>query len=105
MVRYSFPRAIPPDSLAYSGFWTVERQRILAGPSARLRLNFVAQHVYLVLSGRGRLTVLVNGKRVRMIRVGGLSRLYTLLGYRTERAGLLELRFTPRISAYAFTFG
>jgi cytochrome c biogenesis protein CcdA/thiol-disulfide isomerase/thioredoxin len=105
MVRYRFPKGIPPDSLAYSGFWTVEGERIVAGPDARLRLSFIAQHVYLVLNGRGRLDVLVNGKKVRTIRVGGLSRLYTLLSYKTERAGLLELRFTRGISAYAFTFG
>jgi hypothetical protein len=65
----------------------------------------VAQHVYLVLNGRGRIDVRVNGKHVRTIHVSGLSRLYTLLNYKTERAGLLELRFTPGISAYAFTFG
>ena len=105
MVRYRFPKGIPPDSLAYSGFWTVEGERIVAGPDARLRLSFIAQHVYLVLNGRGHLDVLVNGKKVRTIRVGGLSRLYTLLSYKTDRAGLLELRFTPGISAYAFTFG
>jgi len=105
MIRYRFPKAIPPDSLAYSGSWTVEGERIVAGRDARLRLSFIAQNVYLVLSGRGRLDVLVNGKKVRTIRIGGLSRLYTLLGYKTERAGLLELRFTPGISAYAFTFG
>ena len=105
MVRYRFPKAIPPDSLAYSGFWTVEGERIVAGPDARLRLSFVAQHVYLVLNGRGRLDVHVNGKKVRTIPVAGLSRLYTLLSYKTDRAGLLELRFTRGISAYAFTFG
>jgi cytochrome c biogenesis protein CcdA/thiol-disulfide isomerase/thioredoxin len=105
MVRYRFPKAIAPDSLAYSGFWTVQGERIVSGPDARLWLSFVAQHVYLVLNGRGRLDVRVNGKHVRTIRVSGLSRLYTLLSYKTERAGLLELRFTPGISAYAFTFG
>ena len=105
MIQYRFPKAIPPDSLAYSGFWTVEGERIVAGRDARLRLSFIAQHVYLVLSGHGRLDVLVNGKKVRTIPIGGLSRLYTLLSYKTDRAGLLELRFTPGISAYAFTFG
>jgi cytochrome c biogenesis protein CcdA/thiol-disulfide isomerase/thioredoxin len=105
MIRYRFPKALSPDYLAYSGFWDVERQRIIAGPEARLRLGFIAQHVYLVLSGKGPLQVLVDGKRVRTIRVGGLSRLYTLLNYKAGRAGLLELRFTPGISAYAFTFG
>jgi cytochrome c biogenesis protein CcdA/thiol-disulfide isomerase/thioredoxin len=105
MIRYRFPKAIPPDSLGYSGFWSVNRQQIVAGPNARLRLSFIAEHVYLVLSGRGRLEIRVNGKHVRTIRVGGLSRLYTLLNYKTPRAGLLELRFTPHIAAYAFTFG
>jgi cytochrome c biogenesis protein CcdA/thiol-disulfide isomerase/thioredoxin len=105
MIRYRFPKSIPPDSLAYAGFWSVDRQRIVAGPNARLRLSFIAQHVYLVLSGRGELEVRVNGRHMRTIRVGGLSRLYTLLNYKTDRAGLLELRFMPHIAAYAFTFG
>jgi cytochrome c biogenesis protein CcdA/thiol-disulfide isomerase/thioredoxin len=103
--HYGFPKALPADSLAYAGRWTVERQRIVAGRNARLRLRFFAQHVYLVLGGRGHLEVRVNGKPLRTIRIGGISRLYTLLRYRAEREGLLELRFTPGISAYAFTFG
>jgi cytochrome c biogenesis protein CcdA/thiol-disulfide isomerase/thioredoxin len=103
--RYSFPKALPPDSLGYAGRWTVEGQRIVAGRGARLRLRFFAQNVYLVLGGRGRLEVRVNGKPVRTIRIGGISRLYTLLRYKAEREGLLELRFTPGTSAYAFTFG
>jgi hypothetical protein len=49
--------------------------------------------------------VLVDGKPVRTLRVGGLSRLYTLLQYPGLAEGTLELRFTPGISAYAFTFG
>ena len=72
---------------------------------ARLRLHFLAQNVYLVLSGRGRMQVLVGGRPVRTVRVNGLSRLYTLLHYKGLAEGALELRFTPGISAYAFTFG
>jgi cytochrome c biogenesis protein CcdA/thiol-disulfide isomerase/thioredoxin len=104
-VRYRFPREIPLNDLAYSGVWTVERQRIVAGPDARLRLHFLAQNVYLVLSGHGRLQVIVGGRPVTTIRVDGLSRLYTLLAYRGLAEGALELRFTPGIAAYAFTFG
>ena len=103
--RYSFPKALPPDSIAYAGRWMVEGQRIVAGRGARLRLRFFAQNVYLVLGGRGLLEVRVNDKPVRTVRIGGISRLYTLLRYRAEREGLLELRFTLGISAYAFTFG
>jgi thiol-disulfide isomerase/thioredoxin len=103
--RYRFPREIPLNDLAYSGVWTVERQRIVAGPDARLRLHFVAQNVYLVLSGHGRLQVIVGGRPAKTTRVNGLSRLYTLLHYRKLAEGALELRFTPGIAAYAFTFG
>jgi cytochrome c biogenesis protein CcdA/thiol-disulfide isomerase/thioredoxin len=102
---YHFPVALPLNELAYSGIWKVERQRIDAVHAARLRLHFVAQNVYLVLGGTGRVQVLVDGKTVRTIPVSGISRLYTLLHYPQEREGQLELRFTRGISAYAFTFG
>ena len=103
--NYRFPRAIPLNDLAYAGQWRVQRERIVAGSGARLRLHFLAQNVYLVLSGHGHLEVLVGGRRVKTIRVAGLSRLYTLLAYPGLSEGALELRFTPGIAAYAFTFG
>ena len=102
---YRFPAALPLNDLAYSGIWKVERQRIDAVHAARLRLHFVAQNVYLVLGGTGRVKVLVDGKTVRTVPISGIGRLYTLLHYPQEREGQLELRFTPGISAYAFTFG
>jgi cytochrome c biogenesis protein CcdA/thiol-disulfide isomerase/thioredoxin len=102
---YHFSPSLPPDGLTYDGLWKVGRQRIVAGDRARLRLRFFAQNVYLVLSGHGPLQVYVDGAHVRTIKVGGLSRLYTLLQYAHEREGLLELRCAPGISAYAFTFG
>jgi cytochrome c biogenesis protein CcdA/thiol-disulfide isomerase/thioredoxin len=105
VVPYKFPRSVPLNTLAYDGLWRVERQRIVAIDRARLRLHFLAQNVHLVLGGRGMLRVLVDGKPVDTIRVGGLSRLYTLLSYPTLREGELELRFSPGITAYAFTFG
>src|SRR5690349_6554885 len=104
-VSYRFPREIPLNDLAYSGIWKVERQRIVAVHNARLRLHFLAQNVYLVLSGKGRLQVIVGGRPVKTIPVSGLSRLYTLLHYPKLAEGALELRFTPGIAAYAFTFG
>jgi thiol-disulfide isomerase/thioredoxin len=102
---YRFPREIALNNLAYAGRWTVGRERIVAGRGARLRLHFLAQQVYLVLGGRGRMQVFVGGRPVKTVRVDGLSRLYTLLSYPRLSEGALELRFTPGISAYAFTFG
>ena len=105
IVPYKFPRSLALNTLAYDGLWRVERQRIDAVQRARLRLHFLAQNVYLVMSGRGTVKVLVDGKPVRTVRVGGLSRLYTLLSYPNLREGELELRFSPGVSGYAFTFG
>jgi hypothetical protein len=60
--------------------------------------------VYLVLGGHGRVQVFVNGRAQRTVPVDG-DRLYTLVDSPQEHDALLELRFTPGISAYAFTFG
>ena len=98
------PAQLPPDHLAYAGRWRVEQERAVAVRNARLRLRFRARDVHLVMTGRGQVDVLVDGKRVRTVRVEG-DRLYTLLSGEAERDGLLELRFAPGVAGYAFTFG
>jgi hypothetical protein len=39
------------------------------------------------------------------VSVSGLPRLYTLARFPQFRRGLLELRFSPSVAGYAFTFG
>ena len=102
--RYTFPPALAPDTFAYAGIWTVEDERIVAGRNARLRLHFHARSVHLVLAGRGTVGVELNGVRRADVQVTG-ARLYTLVTQPRARDGLLELSFTPGLSAYAFTFG
>jgi cytochrome c biogenesis protein CcdA/thiol-disulfide isomerase/thioredoxin len=100
---YTFPEDVPQNGLAYAGRWRVEGERAVAGEDARLRLHFYARNVYLVLGGRGRVDVLLGGKRTTTVPVGAYK-LYTLRrGPATD--ALLELRFTPGLQAYAFTFG
>jgi cytochrome c biogenesis protein CcdA/thiol-disulfide isomerase/thioredoxin len=101
---YTFPARLDTDRLAYGGLWQVEDERAVAGRDARLRLSFRAREVNLVLGGTGRVEVLLDGKRVRTVTVRG-SRLYNLLRLPAFRPGLLELRFTPGLAGYAFTFG
>jgi cytochrome c biogenesis protein CcdA/thiol-disulfide isomerase/thioredoxin len=101
---YHFPPSLPLHHLAFDGLWTVLDERAVTGPGARLRVHFEASKVYLVLGGRGTVRVLVNGRPQRTVRVDG-DRLYTLVDSPRDRDALLELRFTPNISAYAFTFG
>ncbi|MDQ5821108.1 MAG: cytochrome c biogenesis protein DipZ, partial [Actinomycetota bacterium] len=104
LARYTFPRILPQNELAYAGEWLVGPERIVAGKRARLRLHFHASRVYLVLSGKGSVEKLVDGKRMGSVRVDG-DRLYTLLELPRLADAVLELRFTPGLSAYAFTFG
>jgi cytochrome c biogenesis protein CcdA/thiol-disulfide isomerase/thioredoxin len=104
-VTYRFPPSrLAPNQFALAGSVRIEHQRIVAGRGARLRMRFRAQRVYLVLGGRGTVDVFLDGARERKARVNG-SRLYELVSQPMVRDGLLELRFTPGLSAYAFTFG
>jgi cytochrome c biogenesis protein CcdA/thiol-disulfide isomerase/thioredoxin len=101
---YHLPATVPPNDLAYGGRWKLEKERALAVKDARLRLHFRASKVFLVLGGHGSVDVLVDGKPVRTVQVDG-DRLYTLVDSPHELQALLELRFTPSVSGYAFTFG
>jgi cytochrome c biogenesis protein CcdA/thiol-disulfide isomerase/thioredoxin len=102
--RYALPVSVPESSFAYGGRWRVEGERIVAaGRDASLLLHFRASKVHLVLGGRGRVQVDFRGRRgiIRVTR----DRLYTLVALPRVRDGLLALRFTPGVAAYAFTFG
>ena len=101
---YTFPSSIPANTLAYAGTWKVGSEAITAGRGARLRLHFQAHDVYIVMGGRGTVQALVDGKPTRTIHVDA-QRLYTVRASRTETDASLELRFTPGVQAYSFTFG
>ena len=101
---YTFPRGLLENELAFGGVWTVEDERAIAGASAGLRLQYRARDVYLVLTGKGSVRVLVDGKPERTVRVAG-DRLYTLVARPEIGDHLLELRFSPGVAGYAFTFG
>jgi cytochrome c biogenesis protein CcdA/thiol-disulfide isomerase/thioredoxin len=102
--RYALPDELDRDQLAYGGRWRVEPERIVAGADATLRLRFHARAVHLVLSGLGSVQVLVDGRPHARRTVSG-DRLYTLARLPDRGTHLLELRVTPGVAAYAFTFG
>jgi cytochrome c biogenesis protein CcdA/thiol-disulfide isomerase/thioredoxin len=103
--KYAIPNAVPLNSVAYGGRWTVEEERIVAGRDARLRLAFHAHEVFLVLGGRGTFDVAVDGRPVKTVQVDE-DRLYELADLPGKvGAHTLELAFSPSVEAYAFTFG
>ena len=104
LASYKLPFVLDLNQLAYGGFWRVGVQRIVAGRGAALRLHFQARKVHLVLGGRGSVTVILNEKPLRKVAVTE-DRLYTLISLPRIEEGRLELRFTPGVEGYAFTFG
>jgi cytochrome c biogenesis protein CcdA/thiol-disulfide isomerase/thioredoxin len=103
-IDYRLPKRLAQDELAYGGSWRVESERIVAGRNAELQLHFQANDVYLVLGGRGRVDITIGGRKSPAVKVD-TYRLYTLRSSTTHADALLDLRFTPGVRAYAFTFG
>jgi hypothetical protein len=105
---YTIPKVVPQSGVAYGGRWLVDRERIVAGEGARLRLSYHARNVYLVLGKNGAdgsVQVSVDGKPVKTVSVTG-DRLYTLVARAGPAADhTLDLSFSPGTEAYAFTFG
>ncbi len=77
---YQFPtEPLGSDEMAYAGRVKVEQERLVAGQGARLRIQFLAREVNLVLGGRGKLEVFLDGKPEKTLTIGGEPRLYNLL--------------------------
>jgi len=104
MATYAFHITLLEDGFAYAGRWRIEGERSVAGAGARLRIRAYSRLVHLVLSRRGTVEVLVDGRRTRTVRVFA-NRLYTVADFGRKADRVVELRFSPGLAAYAFTFG
>lgn len=105
---YTLPPKLGEDAVALGGRWRVDKERSTAVSDATLRLRFRGRAVHLVLgtekTGRNAVEVLVDGRRVRTVKVTE-HKLYTLAEPVDDDFHDLELRFSPGVSGYAFTFG
>jgi thiol-disulfide isomerase/thioredoxin len=102
---YKAPNPVPINSFAFNGTWTDHKQEATADADAQIDLHFVANDVYLVMSGTGTVDVSFNGRHLSSISVSGVPRLYTLFSGSALQTGQLDLSFTPGLQAYDFTFG
>jgi cytochrome c biogenesis protein CcdA/thiol-disulfide isomerase/thioredoxin len=104
-VVYRYAKTLLPNMYSYAGRWKVGAEEIVAGQGARLRLNYTAKDVYIVLGGHGTVAVSIDGKPTKTIRVDE-EKLYTVASSaRARQNALLELKFSPGVQAYSFTFG
>ena len=102
---HQFTTSEPPlGQYSLGGTWTLAGQPITAGPHARLRLNYRAAWVQLVVSGRG---------TVRVHRADGSVRTFDITHDGTvdlvrepeNHTDTIELEVSEGLSLYSFTFG
>jgi Thioredoxin like C-terminal domain len=102
---YAFPSSLPTAAFGLEGTWTQHADDLVAGPRARLELSCEARGIYLVLGGTGTVRVSTgDGSPARILHVGGVPRLYTLLDGSRRSTGILTLDASPGVQLYDFTF-
>ncbi len=101
---YKAPREVFPNAVALSGGWIAKPEFIQSGTDAQLQLRYSADKVFLVLGGEGTVSVSQPGSKAHEVAVHGAPTLYTITEGSAQDA-LLTLKFSPGITAYAFTFG
>ncbi|MEO9180177.1 MAG: cytochrome c biogenesis protein DipZ, partial [Acidimicrobiales bacterium] len=103
---FRFPPTLQPYTFALSGTWTFAQQEATTGVNAKLEINYLAQHIYLVMGGQGTVQVSTgDGTPPTTIDVRGVPRLYTLLNAPNSSAGTMVLKLSPGVQTYDFTFG
>jgi cytochrome c biogenesis protein CcdA/thiol-disulfide isomerase/thioredoxin len=102
---FTFPDGQPADSFALDGDWRLSSQHITPnGENGRIRLDYRAKEVRMVLAGTGTVTYEVDGRR-ETIRVDGTPDSHRLLSTRDVEAGTVTVTVGAGVQAYSFTFG
>ena len=117
--QFSFPDFLPVHAWALKGAWKIEPEKIVSGGAgSKLRLNFYARKVFLVMgtsSGKPvKAKLFLNGKPLLQghgedVHNGELwvkqHTLYELVGLSKRENAQLDIQAeSPGLEAYAFTF-
>ncbi|MCA1223159.1 cytochrome c biogenesis protein CcdA [Streptomyces sp. 8L] len=103
--RFTAPSgALPKNAFALDGTWSVGKESLTAKRGAGLKLAFSADDVYLDVSGTGTITSTLDG-RTTTYKVSGAPNIYTLVHGDNPSSGTLDVKLSPGLSAYSFTFG
>ncbi|MFD4638283.1 cytochrome c biogenesis protein DipZ [Lentzea sp. NPDC058436] len=102
---FQFPQNQGTDSFALDGAWKLDTQSITpTGDSGRIKLNYRAKEVRMVLSGKGTVTV-QDGGQTKTVQVDGTPNSYQLVLTPTIQGGSLTATVSPGVQAFSFTFG
>lgn len=103
---FSFPAEQADDTFALDGEWNIETQYAEpATADGRVRLDYHAAEVRMVLSGAGELTVRGSDGEETTVTVDGTPRSYELVDGATSVDGILDIDVPEGVQVYSFTFG
>ncbi len=101
---FTYPQALPDDTFALAGTWTVGEEALTAGEHAGIELSFFAGAAYLDVGGTGTITATLDGKTTTY-QVSGAPNTYTLADRPSPRRDTLTVTLSPGLTAYSFTIG
>ena len=102
---FDYPASLPGDKFALQGRWKLDDQGATAdSDDAAIRLNYTAKDVYVVVGGTGTLTVTRGGKTTTTA-IGGAPTLHQVVADDSARSDQLDMRVSPGLQVFSFTFG
>jgi cytochrome c biogenesis protein CcdA/thiol-disulfide isomerase/thioredoxin len=102
---FSYPPQLADDTFALTGRWKLDDQGATAdSDDAAIRLNYTGKNVYAVVGGTGTLTVTRDGKTTTTP-IGGAPTLHQIVADADAHRDQLDMRVSPGLQVFSFTFG
>lgn len=102
---FDYPPQLAGDRFALAGRWKLDDQGATAdSDDAAIRLDYTAKDVYVVAGGTGTLTVTRDGKSTTTA-IGGPPNLHQIVADEAARSDRLDMRVSPGLQVFSFTFG
>ena len=102
---FAYPPSQAGDTFALNGPWALDYQGATAtGDSSSIRLDYHAKKVYILAGGTGTLTVNGNGKSSAMT-ISGPPNVHEVAADGEAGPGQLEVRVSPGLQVFSFTYG
>jgi cytochrome c biogenesis protein CcdA/thiol-disulfide isomerase/thioredoxin len=103
--NFSFPAALPNDTFALQGPWSLDYQGATAdSDGSSIELNYHAKNVYIVVGGSGHLTVTRGGKTTTVPVSGPPTSRQIVVGNDVAR-GSLNVGSSKGLQVFSFTYG
>jgi len=102
---FNYPPTLTANAFALSGRWSLDYQGATAeSDNSRIKLNYHAKNVYLVVGGTGSLTVLRDGKSTTLP-ISGAPTAHQVVAGEQVSDGTLEVVAGKGLQVYSFTYG